>query len=375
MRRKKRRAPLGYIKRGDRFYFQFTEAGKRVRDVIRNASTPEEADTEVMRRRLAIREGRDGQPDKSMLFDELLDTIFLPWSKMRKRTYYLDTRFAEVFRNAEEFKGKRVAEITPLLIERYMRRRLGEVTERGETRSPGSVNRERVALCSIFSRAVDAGLIALNPARKVKPLEYHGKRERVVTPEEEALILSKLTGRLARLRPLVIIGMYTGMRKGEMLKMRWSDVNFETRLIRIRAENAKSKKQRYVEMNSIVVETLMELREGATTNGLVFSGKGYSPNGVGDSFSKLCDELELDGVKLDDITLHCLRHSLSTRMKDNGENPFVIRDQMGHAHLYTTEEYTHSTPGTGQRAVDRLEKYAIWRSNDTEAPQNEGQSK
>lgn len=374
MRRKKRRAPRGWIKRGDRFYFNFTECGKRIRDVIRNANTPEEADTAVMKRRLAIREGRDGQPDKSMLFDELLDTIFLPWSKARKRTYYLDLRFTEVFRNAEEFKGKRVAEITPLLIERFMQRRLGEMTERGGTRSPGSVNRERGTLSSILSRAVAAGLLASNPCHKVKPLPYHGKRERVVTPKEEALILSKLTGRLARLRPLVILASYTAMRRREMLTLRWSDVDFDKRLIRIRAENAKSKREQYVEMNSIVIETLKELSEGASANGLVFSGEGYAPNSVGVAFSNLCDELELDGVKLDDITLHNLRHSFSTRMKDNGENPFTIRDAMRHARLYTTEGYTHATPETGQRPVDRLEKYALWRSNDTEATQEESQS-
>ncbi|MGH9855826.1 MAG: hypothetical protein ACREBD_38820, partial [Blastocatellia bacterium] len=72
--------------------------------------------------------------------------------------------------------------------------------------------------------------------------------------------------------------------------------------------------------------------------------------------------------------LHCLRHTFSTRMKDNNENPFEIRDAMRHAHLYTTEGYTHSTPGKGQRVVDRLEKYAKWRASDTNSPHNEGQS-
>jgi integrase len=374
MRRKKRRAPRGWIKRGDRFYFNFTEAGKRIRDVIRNASTPQEADTEVMRRRLAIREGRDGAPDKAMKLDEFLDTIFLPASKLRNRTYYLETRFAELFRNCEHFKSKTVAEITPFLIEKFLQHRREGITNRGGQRSAGSVNRELSALSSILGVAVECGLITSNPCSMVKPLPNYGKERKAITPEQEELILSSLTGTFARLRPLVILGTYTGLRRGEMLKLRWSDVNFDTCRIRIRAEISKNKKEDYVDMNSIVLETLKPMREGAPANGLVFSGKGYSPTYVTHCFSELCDKLKLDGVELSDITLHCLRHTFSTRLKDNNENPFVIRDRMRHAKIATTEIYTNATSGEGQEAVRRLEKYAKWRASDTNLPHNEGQS-
>jgi integrase len=374
MKRKKRRAPRGWIKRGKRFYFNFTEAGKRIRDVIRDASTPEEADTKVMRRRLAIREGRDGAPDKAMKLDEFLDTIYLPLSKMRKRTHYLETRFAELFRNCKQFKDKTVAEITPLLIEKFLQHRREGLTNRGSQRSAGSCNRELSALSGILGVAVKSGLIAANPCSMVKPLPNYGKRDRTITSEEEGLILSNLTGTFARLRPLFILSLYTGLRRGEMLKLRWSDVNFETRRIRIRAEVSKNKKEDYVDMNSIVIETLKPMRDGAPANGLVFSGKGYAPTYVTHCFSELCDRLKLNGVELNDVTLHCLRHTFSTRLKDNNENPFVIRDRMRHAKISTTEIYTHSTSGEGQEAVRRLEKYAKWRSSDTNLSHNEGQS-
>ena len=374
MRRKKRRAPRGWIKRGDRFYFNFTECGKRIRDVIRDANTPEEADTAVMKRRLAIREGRDGAPDKAMKLDEFLDTIFLPLSEMRNRTYYLETRFAELFRNCEYFKNKTVAEITPLLIEKFLQHRAKGITNRGRLRSAGSVNRELSALSSILGVAVKSGLIAENPCSKVKPLPYYGKERKPITSEQEELILSNLTGTFARLRPLVILGLYTGLRRGEMLKLRWSDVNFETRKIRVRAEVSKNKKEGYVNMNSIVVEALKPMCEGAPTNGLVFSGKGYAPTYVTHCFSELCDRLKLDGVELSDVTLHCLRHTFSTRLKDNNENPFVIRDMNRHSKISMTEIYTHSTSGEGQEAVQRLEKYAKWRTPDTNLSQNKGQS-
>jgi integrase len=166
------------------------------------------------------------------------------------------------------------------------------------------------------------------------------------------------------------------MRRGEMLLLRWSDVNFEARKIRIRAENAKAKRDRIVEMNSIVSETLKASRAdaSASVDGLIFSGKGYAPTSVTNDFSELCDRLEVNGVKLEGITLHRLRHTFRTSMKDNNENPFVVRDSMGYARISTTEGYIHDTPGNRPQAVERLEKYAKWRVSDTSSTLDEGRS-
>lgn len=347
MTRKKKRG-LGYLKRGDRYYFNFSIKGRRYREVIEKATDEQTAANEVVRRRLAIIEGRDGEPDKSMPFEEFVKTIYLKWSKHNKRSYYLDTRYAEVF--FKHFKGKTLRQITPLAIEQFKQARREGKTIRGEQRSFGSVNRELSVLSSIFGRAVKYGFLDVNPCKDMELYKHHNQRKRVVSEEEEQRLIAAMTGHLERLRPLMVLALNTGMRRKEMLKLWWSDIDFDRDQINIRAENSKSKKPRTLPMNSITKELLEKLRENAPDKYLVFSGKGYSTSSVTNNFSKLCRKLGLS-----DVTIHTLRHTFSTRLKDENVNPFLIRDLLGHSTVLITEGYTHETPGTLKEAIKKLE--------------------
>ncbi|MFN0112983.1 MAG: tyrosine-type recombinase/integrase [Blastocatellia bacterium] len=347
MKRKKKRG-LGYLKRGDSYYFNFSIKGRRYREVIEKATDEQTAANEVVRRKSAIIEGRDGEPDKSMPFEEFVETIYLKWSKHNKRSYYLDTRYAELF--CKHFKGKTLRQVTPLAVEQFKQKRREGLTIRREQRSVGSVNRELSVLSSIFGRAVKYGFLDVSPCQGMELYKNYNQRDRVVTADEEQKILAAMTGRLERLRPLMILALNTGMRRKEMLKLWWSDVDFDRGQIKVRAENSKSKKPRTLPMNSITKELFEQLRENAPDKYLVFSGKGYSTSSVSNNFSDLCETLGMS-----DVTLHTLRHTFSTRLKDANVNPFVIRDLLGHSTVQITEGYVHETPGTHQEAIKRLE--------------------
>lgn len=347
MKRKKKRG-LGYLKRGDSYYFNFSIKGRRYREVIEKATDEQTAANEVVRRKSAIIEGRDGEPDKSMPFEEFVETIYLKWSKHNKRSYYLDTQYAKIFN--QHFKGKTLRQVTPLAIEQFKQKRREGLTIRREQRSAGSVNRELSVLSSIFGRAVKYGFLDVSPCQGMELYKNYNQRKRVVTAEEEQKIFASMTGRLERLRPLMILALNTGMRRREMLKLWWSDVDFDRGQINIRAENSKSKKSRTIPMNSTTKDLLEKLRESAPDKFLVFSGKGYCTSSASNNFSDLCKELGFP-----DVTLHTLRHTFSTRLKDANVNPFVIRDLLGHSTVLITEGYTHKTPGTLEEAVKKLE--------------------
>lgn len=357
MKRKKKRG-LGYIKRGERFYFNFSVKGRRVRDVIERATNDQEAAIEVARRKLAIIEGRAGEPDKSLPFQEFVETIYLKWSKHNKRSHYLDEKYAKIF--CQYFKGQTLRQITPLAIEEFKQERREQTTIRRAQRSAGSVNRELGVLSSIFSRAVKYGFLDTNPCQAVELYKNYNFRERVLTAAEEERMLAAMTGHLEKLHPIVVLAINTGMRRNEMLKLRWSDVNFEASEIFVRPENSKSKKGRMLPLNDNIFPLLRKLQENASDKHLVFSGKGYSSTSVTNSFSRFCDQLGLA-----DVTLHTLRHTFSTRLKDQNVNPFVIRDLMGHSSLRITEGYTHKTPGTHREAVKTLEKATNCHRTDT----------
>ena len=112
-------------------------------------------------------------------------------------------------------------------VRKYKRDRRASKTARGGERAPSTVNRELELLSKVFSLAIDQGLSISNPCRKVKRFREDNERNRYLSDQEEARLLSVLTGPRADLRPVVILAIHTGMRRGELLSLRWANVDFE----------------------------------------------------------------------------------------------------------------------------------------------------
>jgi integrase len=124
-------------------------------------------------------------------------------------------------------------EISPILMEKYKRDRRVSKTVRGAERAPSTVNRELELLSKIFSLAIDQGLAIHNPCQKVKRFREDNERNRYLSDQEEPRLLSVLTGARASLRPLVVLAIHTGMRRGELLSLRWANVDFERGLVHV----------------------------------------------------------------------------------------------------------------------------------------------
>ena len=80
----------------------------------------------------------------------------------------------------------------------------------------------------MFSLAIDQGLAIHNPCQKVKRYREDNERNRYLSDEEETRLLAVLIGPRAALRPLVVLAIHTGMRRGELLSLRWVNVDFGT---------------------------------------------------------------------------------------------------------------------------------------------------
>ena len=101
----------------------------------------------------------------------------------------------------------------------------------------------------LLNIAERAGMIAKNPFKTGDALIHVAdeiKRERILTCEEEARLLAACIGCKLHLRPIIIAALDTGCRLGELLKMRWRDVNMNAGLITIQAFNTKTMRERQV---------------------------------------------------------------------------------------------------------------------------------
>jgi integrase len=250
------------------------------------------------------------------------------------------------------FGGKSFIQISPLLVEKFKRERRDSVTRYGRQRRPASVNRELATLSRIFSLAIDNGILVSNPCRKVRKLRENNERKRYLTFEEETRLMAALTGLRFHIKPLVTVAIHTGMRKGELLNLRWEHVDFVRGIIHI--TNTKTDRNRDVPMNSEVREIMLGLQP-ETTEGYVFRNPktGGKLIDVKKAFNSAVRE-----AGISDFKFHDLRHTAGTRLADAGADAFVIAEVLGHASLQMTKRYTHATDERKRKALEALTNWS-----------------
>jgi integrase len=224
----------------------------------------------------------------------------------------------------------------------------------GKQRAIASVNRELALLRKMLNVATREQWLIKNPFNLGEPLisvADERKRERIITREEERKLLQACEHpRRKHLRAIIICALDTGMRQGEILKLKWSDVDLISGLITVRAFNTKTMKERTVSITSRLTQELNNLWDSSTKNldDLVF---GITDN-VKRSFTSVRKE-----VGLNDLRFHDLRHSLATRLNDLGFSLANIGSQLGHTQLQTTLRYINRDKSSIKQVANALDVF------------------
>jgi integrase len=349
-------------KRGGRWHYAFCIRGVRYRSAVPEARTKFEAERAETEAKQAVFEGRYGRPTGEHDFAKFVgnpdaenfqfeEGTFLAWARENKRSWRHDVfraRALVVF-----FRGKTFAQISPLLVEKFKsERRRSTITfkEKPERdRSVASVNRDLELLSRIFTLAIERRLTDSNPCSKVRKFELHNMRCRYLLDEEEPRLFAQFTGRLAHLGRLVTVAIGTGMRRGDQLNLRKSQVDFQRNVIRV--PNSKTGKGYPVPMNEDVRRVMLELaRENPESDYLfVNPDTGQPYRDLKKGFAEAC---RLAGIS--DLRWHDLRHTFGTRLAEAGCSEATIAELMGHTDPKTTRRYTHGTDRAKHEAVEAV---------------------
>jgi integrase len=348
-------------KRGGRWHYAFMINGTRYRGALPEARTKKEAEEGEAQVRHSISQGTYGKAREEVgttLFAEFVDEVYLPWARDNKKSWRNDVDRGRVL--AEYFKGMAFRDITPMVIEKFKRDRLKTKTRRGGNRHPNTVNKELQLLSRVFSMAVDNELAESNPCRRVRQLKCEWQRDRYLLPEEERQLMARLTGRYAHLKPIVVIALNTGMRRGEILGLRWDEVDFVRNVLRVR--RTKSGKERFLPMNSLIRDMLLERRALDAGAVYVFGGPTGQPmTDIKNGFRTICQKAEIANFRF-----HDLRHTAATRMAEAGVDIRTIAEFLGHATIQMTMRYAHATDDAKRREAAALETYAVRHSKPLE---------
>jgi len=315
------------------FYIDYYFHGRRIRESI--GSNRRGAEDALAARKADILRGEFRfQKDHRIFFSDFAEE-YLKYAKINKRSWKRD----EVcMKNLLPHLGDLLlSRIAPSDIESYKRERLKEVT-------PATVNRELSCLKYMFTVAEKLEKFeGKNPVKEVKFLQHRQYVFRVLTREE---IKSLINAAVEYLKPILILALNTAMRKGEILNLKWNDVDFENRFLFIK--ETKSNVMRKIPMNDLVIKTLKSIE---TKSEFVFTSikTGGCFKTVYNSFKTACQ-----GAEINDCRFHDLRHTAATHMIQGGADVVTVSKILGHSDIKMTLKYCHPSDDRRLKAVDLL---------------------
>jgi len=271
------------------------------------------------------------------LFDDLCDE-YLIHSKTHKKpnSYRRDQGMIKNLKSV--FSGKPIGTITPYDLEKYKVARIEEVTQ-------STVNRELTCIKHMFNMAVEWGHLKSNHLRIVRNFRESPGRLRYLTITESEKLIESCADHL---RPIVIMALHTGCRKGEILSLTWADVDLENRVLTIR--KSKNNEIKIIPINGFLYETLVALPKNGDSQP-VFTGSDGKP--YVDIKRSFATALKKAGIK--NFRFHDLRHTFASHLVMAGVDIRAIQELMGHKDIRMTMRYSHLSDAHLREAVKKLE--------------------
>ena len=228
-----------------------------------------------------------------------------------------------------------------------------------------SINRYTEILSKMFNLGIDNEIIKNNPLSKIQKLREDNHKIRFLTREEELRLFSeiertyevldkntkkiKIVQPYIFLKPIVITALHTGMRKGEILNLKWNNIDFKYNFIELL--DTKSGKSRRIPLSNIlknILERLEKISEYVFINPK--TNKPYID--LKKSFKKV-----LMNANIENFRFHDLRHTVATRLVEKGIDLVVVQEILGHSKLTTTQRYAHPVPQRKLDAINVLNNY------------------
>ena len=263
---------------------------------------------------------------------------FVTYQKARLTPRTYDREAGIVNEHLSKFFCGSVASIRRVDIQRYVTKRAGEV-------SAHSVQKELNVLKHLLRLAVEWEVIPFSPAQSVKAPRVPAGRVRYLQPTELRSLLEACS---EWLRPVVALAVTTGMRRSEVLGLRWLDVDLMH--ARILLPQTKNGDGRIVYLNQSALTALrcVSPLPGTRTTDHVFAG--ISPEQVSVAFARLCRK-----QKILDFRFHDLRHTAASWLRMQGADIHTVAQLLGHKDLRMAARYQHLSPAFLADAVARLD--------------------
>ncbi len=299
---------------------------------------------------------------------DFIEAHYKPWLSAEKPNS-ADRTLQRIKTCFGEWYSTLLTEITVERIERWRVDRLKSGIE------PTTVLRDVMTLSGVLTRAVKLDKLAANPIRRIeRPKIDRTPKVRYLDPGEEKRLREALRERDEEMRraresankwrkarkeeplpplphygdhliPAVLISMNTGLRRGELLALRWANVDLKGKQITIEGSTAKSQQTRHIPLNAEALDVLQKWKEQASDDPRVIA--------INTGFKTAWAALLLR-AKITSFRWHDLRHHFASRLVQAGVPLNTVRELLGHGSMVMTLRYAHLAPDQKAEAVAKL---------------------
>lgn len=331
----------GLYKRGNVWWIRL--AGPDGKTIYESSGSAKQREAEALlhKRKADIKEGKHPEIKKitNYTFQEL-SKEYLKWGE-RQRSYKSKRGF--IVQLGATFGNLPLRRFSTMLIEQYQTKR----TQRGN--KPATINRHIATLKHMFTKALDWEMIdeeTMKHIRKVKLLEENNRRLRYLKKEECPILINACA---EHLKPIVVTALNTGMRKTEVLTLKWDSVDLKNGFILL--DKTKNGERREIPVNQTVKDTLNRIVRRVDVPYVFTDQKtGNRYRDIKTAFNAACRRA---GIK--DFKFHDLRHTFASHLVMAGVDLTSVKELLGHKTLTMTLRYAHLAPSHKVKAVDILD--------------------
>jgi site-specific recombinase XerD len=339
---------MAVYKKGNNWYIDYYLKGERKRQKIGPSKKLALQVLEDVHVKIAKGEYLGVYEEKKISFQEYAKE-YLEYSKANKAVTSYKRDITSLTSLTAVFGTYYLFEIEPFMVEKYKAGRLQDGVE------PASVNREIACLRHMCNKAVEWGYGKKNPVNGVKLLKEPPGRIRFLEAAEIDKLLQAVDG-LKRgcgryLRPVVVLALNTGLRKNEILQLKWKDIDLKEKKITVK--RTKNNEIRTVPINDTLYQELVKVTRHPEGEYIFCDKSGIPYGNVRKSF-----ESALEVAKIEDFHFHDLRHTFASHLVMKGCDLRTVQQLMGHKDIKMTMRYSHLSKAHLQEAVSKLD--SLW---------------
>jgi integrase len=217
-------------------------------------------------------------------------------------------------------------------------------------RTNATINRYKASLSSVFEYGREHYDLPGNPCREIKALPVpHGRIRWLDSDEKTALLKACKASDWDKLYLLVTMAITTGARLGELMRVKWADIDFTSR--RAYVFQTKNGEPRVLPLTNTIINQLQALTHPIKSQTLIFPSK-RKPGKPFEFRKHWIKAVEKAGIT--NFRFHDLRHTCASYLAQNGATILQIAEVLGHKQLEVTKRYAHLCVDHKQELVDRV---------------------